>query len=136
MPHLTTYISPLAKIGNNVKIGRNCIVQDNVQIGDNSIISDFCILGEPLNSSYSDPSYVNPILTIGESSLIRSHSLIYAGSQIGSHFQTGPRVTIRENMNIPSVPMKLETVPASCTFFGPANKRGLVSCKIVKWQRY
>lgn len=94
-------ISPTAIIGKNVKIGDNTIIYDNVEIGDNSIICNDCIIGEPLNAYYSDiDSYVNPKTIIGSHSLIRSHTIIYAGNHTGHHFQTGHRVTLRENTQI------------------------------------
>lgn len=97
------YISRSAKIGNNVRIGDNTIIYDNVVIGDGSIICNDCILGEPLNDYYSDiDNYDNPETVIGENSLIRSHTIIYAGNKIGEYFQTGHRVTIRENTKIGS----------------------------------
>lgn len=89
-------ISPSAKIGVNVKIGDNTIIYDNVVIGDNTIICNDCIIGEPLNDYYRNNNYENPQTIIGANSLIRSHSIIYAGNEIGDSFQCGHRVTIRE----------------------------------------
>lgn len=89
-------ISPSSKIGKNVKIGNNTIIYDNVEIGDNTIICNDCVLGEPLNDYYHNPDYVNPALIIGADSLVRSHSIFYAGSRIGEKLQTGHRVTVRE----------------------------------------
>lgn len=91
-------ISPLAKIGNNVKIGDRTIIYDNVEIGNNTIICNDCVIGEPLNAYYSEgDKYENPPTVIGANSLIRSHTIIYAGNIVGDHFQTGHRVTVREN---------------------------------------
>lgn len=91
------YISPKAKIGLNVKVGDNTVIYDNVIIGDNSIISNDCVIGEPLNDYYkSEDDYLNPETIIGENSLIRSHTIIYAGVTTDNYFQTGHRVTIRE----------------------------------------
>lgn len=84
-------------LGKNVKIGDGTIIYDNVEIGDNSIIANGCEIGEPLNDYYSNENYINPKTIIGRNSLIRSHSIIYAGSSFGDFFQTGHRVTIREN---------------------------------------
>lgn len=96
-------ISSSAKIGKNVKIGDNTIIYDNVVIGDNTIICNDCVLGEPLNSYYDNPDqYENPTLVIGEDSLIRSHTIIYAGSTLGDSLQTGHRVTIREKITMGS----------------------------------
>lgn len=83
-------------IGKNVKIGDNTIIYDNVKIGDNSVICNNCVIGEPWNDYYSDINYSNPETIIGSDSLIRSHVIIYSGSQFGSNLITGHRVTIRE----------------------------------------
>lgn len=91
-------ISPKARIGHNVKIGDNTIIYDNVLVGDNTIICNDCVIGEPLFTYYSEgDKYCNPQTIIGQSSLIRSHAIIYAGNYLGDFFQCGHRITIREN---------------------------------------
>lgn len=90
------FVSPKAKIGQNVKIGDNTVIYDNVEIGDNSIIANDCIIGEPGNDYYYNEGYENPITVIGKNALIRSHTIIYADSVFGDNFSTGHRVTIRE----------------------------------------
>jgi len=94
--NINVQISPTAKIGNNVRIGDNSIIYDNVVINDNTIISNNSVIGEPLNDYYSDNDYKQPVTIIGSNSIIRSHTIIYAGSTFGINFQTGHRVTIRE----------------------------------------
>lgn len=84
-------------LGKNVRIGDNTIIYDNVKIGDNTIICNDCVIGEPLNDYYYSSKYKNPQLVIGSNCLIRSHTIIYAGSSFGDNLQTGHRVTIREN---------------------------------------
>lgn len=84
-------------IGKNVQIGDGTVIYDNVSIGDDSIIANDCVIGEPLNDYYHNPNYVNPPTKIGRNSLVRSHTIIYAGSTFGDHFSTGHRATIREN---------------------------------------
>lgn len=92
------FISEKAKIGKNVKIGDNTVIYDNVVILDNTIIANDCVIGEPLQSYYEDAeSYDNPPTIIGASSLIRSHTIIYCGCEMGNEFSTGHRVTIREH---------------------------------------
>lgn len=86
--------------GKNVKIGDNTTIYDNVTIGDNTIICNDCIIGEPTYDYYKDSDYKNPELIIGCNSLIRSHTVIYAGSIIGDGLTTGHHVTIRENATI------------------------------------
>jgi acetyltransferase-like isoleucine patch superfamily enzyme len=86
-------ISEKAKIGKNVKIGNFVSIYDDVEIGDNSVIESYCEIG------YSNGREKGP-LQIGRNSRIRSHSILYAGSQIGENLVTGHHVTIRENMKI------------------------------------
>lgn len=106
------------KFGKNVIIGHNCIIEDNVSIGDNSyidcntIIRSFtsigdscnigcsCIIGEYWSYNFLDKKEHEHLLVIGDNSLVRSGSVLYAGSTIGDNFQTGHNVTIRENVQI------------------------------------
>ena len=90
-------ISDGAKIGSNVRIGDNTVIYNNVEIGDNTVIANDCILGEPSAEYYSNPEFKNAQTIIGNGSLIRSHAIIYSGVKIGSHLETGHRITIREN---------------------------------------
>lgn len=109
-----------SKLGNNVYIGSNVIIEDNVTIGDDTyidsntiirsntvigkktFIGSNCIVGEYLMDFCIDRVYHDHKLIIGENALIRSGSIIYTGSNIGSDFQTGHQVTIREKSSIGS----------------------------------
>jgi len=84
------------ELGKDVKIGDNSIIYDNVIIGDNTTICNNCVVGEPLNDYYTNSDYKQPETIIGANSLIRSHTIIYAGSTFGDYLNTGHRVTIRE----------------------------------------
>jgi acetyltransferase-like isoleucine patch superfamily enzyme len=94
------HISPRARLGVNVKIGDNSAIYDNVEIGDGTVLCDNVVIGEPLNAYYHEPDYRNPPTRIGAESLVRSHTIIYAGCEFGAQFQTGHRVTIREDTRI------------------------------------
>jgi acetyltransferase-like isoleucine patch superfamily enzyme len=98
--HPTAIIAEGARLGRNVTVGAHVIVYDNVSIGDDSVIGSHSILGEPLATFYAGGTEPNPPLEIGRASLIRSHSILYAGSTIGENFQCGHRVTIREGTRI------------------------------------
>lgn len=88
------------KIGNNTYIDSNTIIRSDVSIGDDSFVASNCIIGEYLMDFCLDREYHFHPLTIGNNALIRSGSIIYAGSQIGENFQSGHQVTIREKANI------------------------------------
>lgn len=107
-----------AVIGENVTLGHNVIIEDNVvigsecyidsntiirqdvSIGNNSFVGSNCIIGEyGMDFCLDKKSHKHPLM-IGEGALIRSGSILYAGSIIGKEFQTGHRVTIREKSEI------------------------------------
>ncbi len=90
------YIADNAVIGDNVQIEPGAIIYENVVIGAGSFIGAQCILGEKLSTSLNDNEYTNPPLVIGAQSTIRSGTIIYAGSTMGHHFRTGHRAVIRE----------------------------------------
>ncbi|WP_374082990.1 acyltransferase [Stenotrophomonas sp. P2112] len=99
--HPTALIGENVSLGQNVTVGARTIVYDNVVIGDDTFIGPDCIIGEPNVAIHSErDAYVNPVLSIGNNSLIRSGTIVYAGSTFGDHFETGHRVTIRERANI------------------------------------
>ena len=69
---------------------------DNVRLGEGSNIGDYAILGLP-PSGREDGELVT---IIGKNALIRSHTVIYAGNEVGNRFQTGHNVMLRENNRI------------------------------------
>jgi len=98
--HPTALIDEGAHVGSNVTIGAYAIVHAGVELGDDSVVGPHCILGEPSGDFYREEDYENPPLRIGSHALIRSHSVLYSGSSIGEHFQSGHRVTIREKSKL------------------------------------
>ncbi len=96
------YISPLSIIEPNVIMGENCtveaftILRSGVVLGDSVKISSHCDIG------ITTPLARSSKLTIGSNSIIRSHSVMYIGSNIGEFLTTGHNVTIRENSEIGS----------------------------------
>lgn len=87
-------------IGANSYIDSNTIVRRNVTLGENAFVGANCIIGEYWMDFCQDrKSHVHPLI-IGKNALIRSGSILYAGSDIGDNFQTGHQVTIREKASI------------------------------------
>lgn len=89
-------ISKKAVIGANVTIGFGTKIYDNVVIGDDTVIGDFCVIGLPPFR----PIEGNPPLKIGKNSNIRSHAVLYEGSDIGDRLETGHHIVIREKSKI------------------------------------
>ncbi|MFH2064821.1 MAG: N-acetyltransferase [Pseudomonadota bacterium] len=77
-------------IGPNTVIGPYSIVYANVKIGADTIIDGNCEIGYPTPLADGHP------LIIGQGTLIRSHSVFYAGSCFGTRLVTGHRATVRE----------------------------------------
>ncbi len=92
--HDTAIVSEHAKIGKNVTIGAFSIINDNVVLGNDCVVGAYCELGVENSQTNGHP------LVLGNSALIRSHSVLYANSRIGKNLQTGHRVTIREQSEI------------------------------------
>ena len=70
-------------------------VTEEVLLGKNVRLGKFVLLGvQPAKSE------VLGKLKIGNDSIIRSHTVIYAGNKIGNNFQTGHGVLVRENNKI------------------------------------
>lgn len=65
-----------------------------VTIGKNPAIDDSVLLGVSPRDKKGEK------LVIGDSAIIRSHSVIYAGTHIGDNLQTGHGILIRENNSI------------------------------------
>ncbi len=68
------------------------IIYDNVELGAGAVVGPYVIIGEPPKGA--DRGDLKT--TIGVDSVIRSHSVIYAGNAIGDNFQTGHKANIRE----------------------------------------
>jgi acetyltransferase-like isoleucine patch superfamily enzyme len=101
--HPTAIVSESARLAPGVTIGAGVIVYDHVTIGEGTIVGPHSILGEPTADYYEHgDAYVNRPLIIGRSGVIRSGTIIYAGSEIGEQFTCGHRVTIRENTRLGS----------------------------------
>lgn len=111
-------IADSAVLGKDIVLGHNCIIEDNVVIGDNtyidsntiirsnttvgknSFVGSNCVIGEYWMDFCKDRKSHEHLLTIGDNALIRSGSILYAGSAIGTDFQAGHQITIREKTKI------------------------------------
>lgn len=88
--HPTAIVSPNSILGKNVSIGPFTIIYENVEIADGSRIEGHCQIGYPTPLAEGKP------LIIGKSSLIRTHSIFYQGSNFGDDLVTGHQVIVRE----------------------------------------
>ncbi|MBN1121768.1 MAG: transferase [Anaerolineae bacterium] len=71
-------------------------VYPRVELGTAVEIGDYVILGNPPQGH--TPGELKT--SIGANAILRSHSVIYAGNQIGENFRTGHGVLIRESNTI------------------------------------
>lgn len=73
-----------------------CQKHPNVNLGHETEIDEFVVLGRPPKGRISGELS----LKIGPGSIIRSHSVLYAGSCIGARFQCGHGAMVREQCEI------------------------------------
>ena len=85
------FIHPDARLGANVRVGVGTRIGASAVIGDNSVIGDHCTIAHEAGGAWSG----KPIV-LGEGSVIRSHTVLYEGSELGADTQTGHHVLIRE----------------------------------------
>jgi len=84
-------ISPRARLGRNVQVGYGTHIHGSAVIEDDCQIGDYCIIGHPTKNEWADKP-----LKIGRGSTIRSHSVLYEGSEFGPGLESGHYVLIRE----------------------------------------
>jgi len=71
-------------------MAKNARIFPNVRLGQDVIIQDWAVIGLPPPGAKLDQLET----IIEDGSVIRSHSVIYAGTKIGKGFQTGHRVVL------------------------------------------
>ena len=97
---MTNYsiISPNAKLGNNVKIGRFCIIEDNVTIGDGSVIEDYAMIlsGSTIGANTKIGTYckVGKNVSIGNKCSFTSFCEIRDNCKLGNNVSMGSRGTL------------------------------------------
>ena len=99
--HPTSVVSPTAELGQGVTIGPFCVVHDNVTVGAGSILDSHVVLGAPTANFFDDPAtYEARPCRIGARAIVRSHSVVYAGADVGDDFECGHHITIREGSRL------------------------------------
>jgi acetyltransferase-like isoleucine patch superfamily enzyme len=73
-------------------ISKNAIIHPNVRLGADCVVEEYAVIGAP--PAGSRPGELETV--IGDNAFIRSHTVIYAGNNIGSNFQTGNKANVRE----------------------------------------
>jgi len=77
-------------------ISRNAVVYPRTKLGKGTVVEDFAVIGYPPK----DKRLAARGAAIEAGALIRSHTIIYAGTKIGKGFQAGHNVLIREATTI------------------------------------
>jgi len=101
-----------AVVKGDVQIGAYSIIHSYARIQDNVKIGSHCVIGHPskkelvgVDHSYRDPKLKDLLIEdaatyIGESSIIRSGSIIYTHTKIGKGFSSGHYAIIREHTTL------------------------------------
>jgi acetyltransferase-like isoleucine patch superfamily enzyme len=72
-------------------IAPSAVIHPGVYLGEGTVVEDFCILGAPVEQTEGVRETV-----IGANAIIRSSTVIYAGTSIGGGFRSGNNANIRE----------------------------------------
>jgi acetyltransferase-like isoleucine patch superfamily enzyme len=86
--HATAVVDPQATLGPGVTVGPLTVIEGAAHIGAGTRIGSHCLIGEGGGTT-----------TIGEGALIRSHTVIYAGSSYGPGLETGHHTVLREGLD-------------------------------------
>jgi acetyltransferase-like isoleucine patch superfamily enzyme len=99
--HPTSMVDPGATLGERVTVAPFVVIHANVVLGDGSFVDSHTVLGAPAADYYAAPGdYVGQPCVIGSRAIVRSHSIVYAGVEIGDEFECGHGVTVREGTRI------------------------------------
>ena len=71
-------------------IAKTAVIFPDVELAADVVVEDYCVIGARFKGWKGEKTVIGP------GSLIRSHSVIYAGNKIGANFQSGNRANIRE----------------------------------------
>ena len=94
-----------------VSQAETAVVYPNVVLGESVQIQDYAVIGVPPRGTGGGELRT----LLGRGSLIRSHTVIYAGNEIGANFQTGHGVMIRElNQIMDDVSVGTQSVIGTC----------------------
>ncbi len=82
-------------VAHAVDIAPMSVVAPEVEFGPDCRVEELCIVGRHTGATGGSARTV-----IGAGSVLRSHTVLYAGSVIGERFQTGHHVLVRESNTI------------------------------------
>ncbi len=88
------------QIGRRVTIGANTVLYPNTVIEDGCFVGANCVIGEPSMGFYTTPNHVFQPTRLRNDSIIRAGSVLYEDVEVGSEFQSGNKVCIREKTRI------------------------------------
>lgn len=71
------------------------VIHDGVVFEGGATVEDWCVVGAPASGTGEKRRTV-----IGDGAVLRSHTVIYAGSVIGRNFTTGNKANVREECTI------------------------------------
>ncbi|HBO37402.1 MAG TPA: UDP-3-O-(3-hydroxymyristoyl)glucosamine N-acyltransferase [Pasteurellaceae bacterium] len=75
-------ISASARLGENVAVGANAVIEDGVEIGDNAVIGAGCFIGKDVKIGANTQLWAN--VSVYHNVQIGAHCLIQSGTVIGS----------------------------------------------------
>jgi UDP-3-O-[3-hydroxymyristoyl] glucosamine N-acyltransferase len=93
-----SYVSPTARIGSNVRIGRFVVIEDRVEIGNDAVIEDFALIQS--GSRIGEATKIGTYCKVGHEALIGHHCSFTSYCEVrdqcilGNHVSMGSRCTL------------------------------------------
>ncbi|GAW94013.1 N-acetyltransferase, partial [Calderihabitans maritimus] len=118
---MSNFVHETARLGKNCRLGFNVVIMENVEIGDNVVIGhnvvihagtrvgagteigDNAVLGRRPKLAPTSTVRLegdSPPLVIGESCIIGTSAVLYAGTTLGNHVVVADMASVRENCRI------------------------------------
>jgi acetyltransferase-like isoleucine patch superfamily enzyme len=85
---------PDRRLETQIVVSELAVLRGDVRLGPGSRVEEFCLLGA------GEGDAARSLLIVGARAMIRSHSVLYAGTTIGRGFQTGHGVLVRDACEI------------------------------------
>lgn len=89
--HPSAVVHPAARLGRRARVGALSVVHADVDLGDDCVIEAHCEIGHPTDRAQGP-------LVVGAGALVRSFSVLYAGSTFGPGLRTGTHAVAREGI--------------------------------------
>jgi acetyltransferase-like isoleucine patch superfamily enzyme len=104
MPNISpsAFVSPLARLADDVTVGHNAVIRDGVELGPGCVVLDGAVLGRVPRAAgtLSRPLATPGPLRLGRGCVVGCNAVLYAGSEIGDEVMISDLASLREGCQL------------------------------------